>query len=40
MDDILLRKIEELTIYLIEQNKRIEALEAENEQFKSQYNDK
>jgi len=30
MDEILLRKIEEMTLYLIEQNKRITALETEN----------
>jgi len=30
MDDLLLRKVEELTLYVIEQNKRIEALENEN----------
>ena len=29
-DDLLLRKIEELTLYIIEQNKRIEKLEKEN----------
>ncbi len=29
-DDLLLRKVEELTLYIIEQNKRIEALEVEN----------
>ena len=35
MDDILLRKVEELTLYIIEQNKRIEALEAENQILKN-----
>ena len=30
MDEMLLRKVEELTLYLIEQNKRIEKLEKEN----------
>ncbi len=34
MDDLLLRKIEELTLYVIEQNKRIEALESENSSLK------
>ncbi|MBI9039438.1 MAG: hypothetical protein JEY97_14995, partial [Bacteroidales bacterium] len=29
MDDLLLRKIEELTLYIIEQNKKIESLESE-----------
>ncbi len=38
MDDILLRKVEELTLYLIEQNKRIEALEAENKELKFKSN--
>ena len=38
MDDLLLRKIEELTLYLIEQNKRIEALEAENTKLNAKSN--
>ncbi|MDM8563155.1 hypothetical protein QUF54_07365, partial [Candidatus Marithioploca araucensis] len=33
-DALLLRKIEELTLYMIEQNKRIEKLERENEDLK------
>jgi trimeric autotransporter adhesin len=33
MDALLLQKIEELTLYVIEQNKRIEQLEAENKRF-------
>lgn len=36
MDDLLLRKVEELTLYIIEQNKRIEAVENENAELKSQ----
>lgn len=35
MDDLLLRKVEELTLYLIQQNKRIEALEAENNKLRN-----
>ncbi len=35
MQDILLRKIEELTLLMIEQNKRIEALEKENAALKN-----
>lgn len=35
MDALLLQKIEELTLYVIEQNKRIEALEKQNHLFKS-----
>lgn len=35
MDAILLKKIEELTLYLIEQNKRMEALEKENKELKN-----
>lgn len=35
MDDILLRKVEELTLYLIELNKRIETLEKENDILKA-----
>lgn len=35
MDAILLQKIEERTLYLIEQNKRIDALEKENKMLKS-----
>jgi len=38
MDDLLLRKVEELTLYLIEQNKKIEALENENENLKNSLN--
>jgi len=38
MDDLLLRKVEELTLYLIEQNKRLEILEAENKELKSKLN--
>jgi len=34
MDEMLLRKVEELTLYLIQQNKRLEALEAENSALK------
>ncbi len=34
-DAILLKKIEELTIYLVEQNKRLEALEKENQELKN-----
>jgi len=35
MDAILLEKVEELTLYLIEMNKKVEKLEAENEHLKS-----
>ena len=38
MDSKLLQKIEELTLYLIEQNKRIEKLEKENESLKTKIN--
>lgn len=31
----LLQKVEELTLYMIEQNKRIEKLEKENEELKN-----
>ena len=34
MDEMLLRKVEEMTLYLISQNKRIEALEKENRKLK------
>lgn len=36
MNATLLKKVEELTLYLIEQNKRIEKLESENSKLKSQ----
>ncbi len=39
MDAKLLQKIEELTLYLIEQNKRIKALEAKNEELMKLYKD-
>ncbi len=32
MDDVLLRKIEELTLYMIEQQKEIEKLKRQNEE--------
>ena len=35
LDDLLLKKIEEITLYVIEQNKRIEALEKENQLLKN-----
>ncbi len=35
MDEMLLRKIEEMTLYLIEQNKRIDKLEEENKKLKA-----
>jgi hypothetical protein len=35
MDDLLLRKVEELTLYIIEQNKSIEALKSEMAQVKN-----
>jgi hypothetical protein len=35
MDNLLLKKVEELTLYIIEQNKRVEALEKEKESLKS-----
>jgi len=35
-DDLLLRKVEELTLYIIELNKRIELLEEENSELKKQ----
>ncbi len=38
MDAILLKKIEELTLYIIEQNKRIEAIEKENAILKEKQN--
>ena len=38
MDDLLLRKIEEITLYLLEQEKKIVALEAENAELKSRLN--
>ena len=34
MDAVLLKKIEELTLYVIEQGKQIEALKKENETMK------
>ncbi len=34
LDNLLLKKVEELTLYIIEQNKRIEALENENVKLK------
>ncbi len=37
-DDLLLRKIEELTLYIIEQNKKIEALKSEIEDMKDYLN--
>lgn len=36
MDDLLLRKVEELTLYIIELNKKIESIEKENNELKSQ----
>ncbi len=38
MDEMLLRKVEEITLYLIEQNKRIAALEEENKQLRAKMN--
>lgn len=38
MDEMLLRKVEEMTLYLIEQNKRIATLEEENKQLKAKIN--
>jgi hypothetical protein len=35
MDNLLLQKVEELTLYIIEQNKRIEVLEKENKAFET-----
>jgi hypothetical protein len=40
MDEMLLRKVEEFSLYLIEQNKRIEALEKENKELKAINNPK
>ena len=36
MEAILLKKVEELTLYMIEQNKRLEKLEAENKELKKE----
>ena len=36
MDATLLKKVEELTLYLIEQNKRLEKVEAKNQQLKAE----
>lgn len=38
MDEMLLRKVEEFSLYLIEQNKRIEVLEKENKELKTKLN--
>lgn len=38
MDDLLLRKVEELTLYIIELNKKVELLEKENKDLKEMVN--
>lgn len=38
MNNLLLEKVEELTLYTIEMNKRLQALEAENQQLKQAHN--
>ena len=38
MDEMLLQKVEELTLYLIAQNKRLENLEKENTELKTKLN--
>lgn len=40
MDDVLLRKVEELTLYVIEQNKKIEILQQENKALLKSLNNK
>ena len=35
MSNVLLQKVEELTLYVIEQNKEIERLKTENKNYKS-----
>lgn len=39
MEAILLKKVEELTLYMIEQNKRLEKLEVENKELKKKLRD-